>query len=133
MLDRQSSFNRAVAGILGQGALAKNEYGACYYRFDPVTEAHEANAPLRCAIGWLIPDDMYDPNFEKRVPHLGVGSITDITLARTVGAETPNDATFLRDFQREVHDAAETLDDFRILARTFATRHNLSTEVLDNA
>jgi hypothetical protein len=42
-----------------QGAYSANEFGSCHYRADKT-----AGCPVRCAIGWLIPDEEYKIGFE---------------------------------------------------------------------
>ena len=56
----QEMFDKAVTGIKKQGRLSqgpKNPFdgkpGNCYYR-------HPDNPAVRCAVGHLIPDELYD-------------------------------------------------------------------------
>ena len=50
---------------------AVNEVGKCMYRGSTVDidgdVIHNANSPVRCAIGVCIPDDLYDPEMENHV------------------------------------------------------------------
>ena len=51
-------FHRAVSGVMQQGCLSKNlETGFCYYR-------HPDDPNIRCALGHLIPDDVYTEDME---------------------------------------------------------------------
>lgn len=56
----QEWFDTAARGIISQG---KPSMGR-----DPITEnekcVYRSSDGCKCAIGWLIPDDKYDPSFE---------------------------------------------------------------------
>jgi len=54
-MTRQEMLDIAVAGVIGQGWLSMDTNGFCAYRGDD---------GRRCAIGWLIPDQVYRPGLE---------------------------------------------------------------------
>ena len=61
-MNLQQMFDKAVGGIKAQGCLSKVTTGtsgvtACYYR-------HPDNPAVRCAVGHLIPDEVYDRSME---------------------------------------------------------------------
>lgn len=56
-MTRQEMFDTAVRGVISQGAPSLSEIGECLYR---------GPNGLRCAAGWLIPDDKYSSALEGR-------------------------------------------------------------------
>ena len=61
-MNLQQMFDKSVGGIKAQGCLSKVTTGtsgvpACYYR-------HPDNPAVRCAVGHLIPDEVYDRSME---------------------------------------------------------------------
>lgn len=53
-MNLQQLFDKACSGVVGQGRPSMNHNGLCQYRLQ-----HKANAEVKCAIGWLIPDEVY--------------------------------------------------------------------------
>lgn len=83
--------------------------GACYYR---------SPEGLKCAIGCLIPDELYDPKFEgKRV------SILPIDILRYIGVETDEDLLFLRRLQK-IHDEY-SVELWKVKLKKFASYYDL--------
>ena len=67
-MNLQEIYDTVKAHLLKQGRRASDVCGGtCYYR----TKEYGSDATLKCAVGCLIPDELYDPEIE------GVG-ITDI-------------------------------------------------------
>jgi hypothetical protein len=69
MTTNQETFDTVVTHLRAQGERAMGldpatQVPACFYR---------APDGKRCAAGWLIPDDRYDPAFE----HTGLGGMDD--------------------------------------------------------
>jgi hypothetical protein len=137
-MTRQEMFDRAVTGILKQGRFSADSHGSCYYRFDPEAPPPElsqydpsinyAAAPVRCAVGHLIPDDEYDIRMEGKLAW-------STQIAEAIGGPADDgDLNFLCALQA-IHDNCarddKTMDDFKVGAREFALEHNLSIEVLD--
>lgn len=55
-MTKQEIFDKVAVHLLAQGKPSKNAYGDCMYRgVDPGSA---------CAIGCLIPDELYDPKME---------------------------------------------------------------------
>ena len=95
MLDRQKVFDTALKGIIQQGCLSLATEGNCAYRGKNNT---------RCAVGWLIPDNRYDPKIEGGSV---VDRMTEIEemLAPKFGSIGPGDFDFLLDIQSKMHDS----------------------------
>jgi len=55
----QSLFDRAVTGVKQQGRLSFHGATCCY--------RHPADPAVRCAVGHLIPDDVYSPTMEGKI------------------------------------------------------------------
>lgn len=55
-MTNQEIFDTCLTHLRAQGQRALNDRGTCQYRADD---------GLKCAIGALIPDDKYNPNFER--------------------------------------------------------------------
>lgn len=97
----QEAYDKMRAWFTKPGAqLAKDERGLCCYRLNG-----RRNAKVRCAAGCLIPDRLYDREFE--------GHDTDVLyddpdLASIFGCV---DREFLQQAQ-ETHDGAKTVAEF---------------------
>lgn len=57
-MNKQEMFDTAVLGILNQGGISISEDGICLYR--------NPNG-RKCAAGFLIPDEYYYPDMEKKI------------------------------------------------------------------
>ncbi len=60
-MDKQAVFNTVAKHLLTQGRQAMDSGGHCVYR---------GKDGLRCAIGALIPDEVYDPVIEDATSHM---------------------------------------------------------------
>jgi hypothetical protein len=113
-MNRQEVFNTVYAGLLAQNArsttqLSSSDGGtACRYRGD---------AGRKCALGLLIPDELYSVEMEGRGAVRLLEQFPEI--AKALGAESRQDAIFLVSLQR-VHDGFEQAYWKRVLARTAA-------------
>lgn len=105
MRTRQEIFDKAWTGLESQGFLQSKEPGRCMYR---------GFGGRRCAVGWCIPDEKYDPGFEGR------GPTTEICEA--VGL--PDALGFLTNLQK-THDEGYTPKGMEQNLRRFAREHNL--------
>ena len=56
---RQGIFDYVVPRLIAQGEPSATPEGMCKYRME-----RAGLDPLKCAAGWLIPDERYDPIFE---------------------------------------------------------------------
>ncbi|MDF0603201.1 hypothetical protein P1J78_20875 [Psychromarinibacter sp. C21-152] len=109
----QHHFDTACAALIRQGVPSGSPSG-CLYR----------DGDRRCAVGWLIPDENYDPSIEgepaDQIDHLIPG---------------PTDAVFLERLQK-CHDNAPNypssfISEFKRRARQLAEIFDLNKEVLD--
>lgn len=88
-LTRQEAFDKALAHLRQQGRPAMN-VALCAYRSDDGG---------KCAIGALIPDDMYSMVMEGKPAHLLLEHCPEL---HTVLA--PKDGSFYRAMQAAMHD-----------------------------
>jgi hypothetical protein len=120
-LNKQEAFDKAVKGIILQGGPSREGTG-CLYR---------GPDGKKCAIGHLIPDELYDPDMEGR----GM-SIHAFTKFAAILGWNESDIKFLSGLQ-ETHDNAsmsrDFINDFIEYAAMFAAGHNLKTSVLSTA
>lgn len=111
-MTKQEIFNIAAGGLLKQNKYSTDVMGQCAYR---------GIGNLKCAVGFLIPDDKYAPAMER----YSILTIPDLFgLEHLKGHES-----FLVELQK-IHDecpVSEWNEELRLLAQ----RHTLSTEVLD--
>jgi len=112
-MTRQQIFTKVKNHLLSQNAKAMGKYGTCMYR---------TGEGLKCAVGCLIPDDVYDPKIEyKTVNNLCDGMVGSFTFLKDF------DKNFLRRLQ-VIHDNVDVKDWEKEL-KAFATLENL---VYDN-
>ena len=113
--DRQDAFTRAYLGLASQGfeRSLSNVTLACRYR---------GPNGLKCAIGWLMPDDKYDANMEGRSAH-------SHPVVSAVWPEDSNaaayDMNFLHGLQR-CHDGAYTPEHMKQSLASLAKLYNLT-------
>lgn len=76
LTDLQAVFDYTTRMIIRQGGPSMNDQGRCLYR---------APSGCRCAIGWLIPDDEYDPEMEgKEADDLGLNLAADAPFFKSL-------------------------------------------------
>jgi hypothetical protein len=106
---RQEWFNKAWAGLKSQGfERSVNSNDTCYYRG---TEGR------RCAIGWLMPDENYRPEFE------GNAATADIISACGINP-TDSNMGWLCNLQ-SMHDGYHTPEEMVVALRRFAEQSGL--------
>lgn len=130
-MDAQAIFNAVATHLFRQGKPA--------YSFDEHACMYRTPDGLKCAVGCLIPDELYTPLMEFQA----AGNL--ITYASVRGYQLPEfieaNARLLRELQ-EVHDDPDNCHDAdrskgfnteRLIARLtrVATKHKLDTSVLD--
>ncbi|CAB3758464.1 hypothetical protein [Paraburkholderia humisilvae] len=119
-LDRQDVFDIVAWNLLRQNARAT--------AFDRVKCLYRAPDGKRCAIGWLIPDDVYS----KALEFFGVRDIAARLIETDYGAKFARflyiHMPLLRDLQ-EMHDANLPVE-WPVALRTIARRHRLNTTVI---
>ena len=116
-MNKQEIFDKAATHLLKQKARARKEGGQCVYR---------APNGRMCAIGCLIPDEVYDPRMEG-------GAVTRLmsnhpAVQALLGKENEE---FLIDLQR-IHDRHQANEWPRLLA-SLCNFHNLSPSALSVA
>lgn len=118
MNNTQEAFNRAVAGVIKQGRPSVDAAGRCLYR---------GPDGLRCAVGWLIPDELYEPEME--------GVNTNWLRVMWPRAMSACDNRFLVRELQEAHDWAsmrgDFLREFKKQCRGVAARYGLDPAVID--
>lgn len=117
----QKIFDRAVGGILKQGrasiTIDINDRPQCMYR---------GYNDTKCAVGHLIPDDIYDPKMEIGIVVLCGENLKIRELFKDVNIN------MLRALQR-AHDNSNEIrfvDDFKIKAFDVAAYYSLNADVL---
>ena len=115
-MNNQEALNIAASGILKQGAYSGtyvSSFGEFFCRY------RDSNHN-KCAVGHLIPDDLYNSDIEGlRVSHPEVRSLLNNNL----------DIKFLSSMQRDIHDipSQDGWDEeiFRSNVEAFAEAYNL--------
>lgn len=96
-MNKQEIFDKVYTELFKQGVPSVDPYGTCLYRGPNGT---------KCAVGHLIPDELYDEKMNK----LGVDSLPDSVL-QYIGANSENSfgvLSLLR-YLQDVHDMALTV------------------------
>lgn len=101
-MTEQEAYDGIRAYFSREGAeLARTPDGDCVYRGD-----NDPTSPIRCAAGCLIPDDLYDPDWEglcSKNISFDFGAAADFVLQ----AQTCHDAAFdVPDFLRRLDKVA---------------------------
>lgn len=65
----QQAFDIAALGMLNQGEKSRNHTGTCMYRGDH---------GRKCAVGFLIPDELYQKCFDSGVELADINDFVDI-------------------------------------------------------
>lgn len=114
----QEIFNEVATHLLKQGKASRVNFGVCLYRGPDNTS---------CAVGCLIPDEMYDQKMEGRGASLLVmdAQAGDFNLPNWFKYNLP-----LLGMLQRIHDEAEP-EDWRKKLLQLATFLNLTTEALD--
>ncbi len=125
----QEAFDKAILHLLTQGKRAFRG-GNCYYRLTDTS-----GKVLMCAVGCLIPDEMYQHEMEN-VSAVGLlekfPALHDVlpNMDMTVGVNILTDLQRLHDRSTSWTDAGPALSFFAD-ARKIAQDHRLHTDVLD--
>lgn len=113
MLNLQQIFDKVWIGLKSQGFYQSLEEKSCCYR---------GEGGRKCAVGWLIPDDKYDPNWENttseylfiEVPGFDqIVGVDDIVKGH------------LNELQR-IHDCNNTPESMKHALTNFAYRYGLT-------
>jgi len=110
-MTKQEIFNKVSNHLTKQNAVSKKN-GSCAYRGE---DRH------MCAVGCLIPNELYKTNMENATPYSG---LLDKVL-ETIGMESDKGKMFLRDLQL-IHDSHDP-PYWKKHLRDFAERYELTT------
>ena len=120
-MNKQKVFNTVSQHLLTQNYKAEDERGNCSYR---------TGEGLKCAIGCLIPDELYTSRIEGKLVPCGLfGFINSVEhqlieiLRKAIGVEDKDDLIFLNELQM-IHDCSHP-DDWEIKLKAFAEKHQL--------
>jgi len=122
----QEVFDDAYRGLFAQGfEQSTTNSGDCAYRGDK---------GLRCAIGYCIPDEEYDPSIEGFAPDVFVSERCESSVAKKVfGTLFAGMATDqLVDLQR-THDFAKNPAHMADRLASFAAKHGLTIPSIEGA
>ncbi len=107
MFTAQEVFDKVVSHLRSQGGPAVNEEGTCMYR---------APGGKKCAVGCMIPDDVYSKNMECRL----VSSIID---AYSALSDLQDHVVLLEELQ-EIHDQVDP-SEWEIAFEAMTASHGL--------
>ena len=102
MITDQEVFDKAAKHLLQQGVPCKSPLNSCRYRFKA----------LKCAIGALIPDDLYSKNMEGRGVEELLDNLPQLTeflganVYLLVSLQKSHDAHFAVNWKRHLTDVA---------------------------
>lgn len=117
-MNKQQIFNKVAEHLLTQMAVSEDEFG-CLYR---------GPNGLKCAVGILIPDDL----FEVELENSDVYSLFDCLGPegrKRIGITRYRTLDFLADLQC-IHDSFPP-DSWRAELRVLANKHRLNRQVLE--
>ena len=110
-MNRQEVFNRVYKHLLTQGVKAEVRGGSRY----------RAPGGLKCAIGILIPDELYTPDLEDKTP---TAAVVHVVLEKALGESlSTEDVQFLNDLQI-IHDLTPP-EDWEAELKHFAADNEL--------
>ena len=127
-LTKQQIFNRAVLGVVRQGALSRMKGGECRYR------AFVDGNVRACGVGQLIADDLYQERIEGAsvkcaAPHLADTDKTEALMLALlfsgVDVTDPDVVRLLRRIQ-SAHDNASGVPEFVNVCRGMALDFGLA-------
>jgi len=132
MVNKQEILERVVSNLYIQNEYAIDEYGACKYRLPTLS-----GNVLKCALGGLIPDDLYSKDLEG--DNVFAISNNILQAAKLVSSESvTEDISFIYSIQSLLHDtlAGSTigLRSLKYKARVleFCDTYSLSSAFLNN-
>ena len=125
----QEIFDKSVAGIKKQGRLSQGPMnpgngkpGVCYYR-------HPDNPAVRCAVGHLIPDELYNSKTMegRHVRSAAVLAALPGTPRKPAGHPSP--AVSMLSQLQTAHDDSHTVEEFLTRAAAVAHVYHLNSAV----
>lgn len=118
-MTRQQIFNTAYHGLAAQGfqrSMRENGFGCAYRGADG----------RRCALGYLIPDAVYDPEWDSDHKSMSAYMLSSENITNEI---CEGNQRFLIDLQT-VHDDSLTPQTMKRELGAFAARHNLTVPEL---
>lgn len=99
-MDKQEAFNKAYLGLKSQGfKMSVLNSGMCVYRTE---------GGLKCAVGWLIPDDKYSPEMDDT--SMGSGISRNLLVQEVLGIKGKRAAIDFLFYLQGVHDSGADQD-----------------------
>ncbi len=115
-----------MAGLAQQGVKSRRGGGQCAYRGDG---RGLKGKPLRCGVGFCIPDRLYDPMFDRSAS--GYFASKDMNKSKAIAEYWgPEITPYFADALQRIHDVYEP-DEWKNAGRVFAGLWNWSTEKFD--
>lgn len=97
-MTRQEIYDRVASHLLSQMEVSRRPGGFCLYR---------GPRNLKCAIGALIPDELYDTSFDDTGGGLSAHALPDRVLESIFGRGYNEDECRFLDILQAVHDSFE--------------------------
>lgn len=132
-MKHQEIFDFVITKLAKQRAISMNNDGACLYR-----KNKKANCKTKCAVGWLIKDEFYDPIMDAVEEDNTDILYNDAAQKALRKSGIRVDIDFLADLQN-AHDLTtqQTLagirQNWKIAFTHFAEMYSLKTDVLNKA
>jgi hypothetical protein len=120
----QEAFEKAAKHLIAQGEPAGqmvNGSWRCYYR---------SPDGLKCAIGALIPDELYSADMECNSAYEIVHVFEDLAFLRDANIFDEDSVTNLLDELQVLHDSTENWSDIRQGLRQIGEHYGLDTSFL---
>lgn len=115
---KQEMFNDAAKGLLAQGQPARNaKTTMCQYR---------TPEGLKCAVGQLIPDELYRPEFDVYV------TLTEMCEEIQLCPEDLTSFAYDLQFAHDYADKHDWLKDWKASMIRLGTQHNLDTTLVQD-
>lgn len=118
-MNKQEVFDRVWNHFVVEGnplSISRDIEGSCLYRGPDGT---------KCAVGLLIPDELYSPDMEGNSVCGLIDDFANKSLAKVLDVENKDDISFLARLQ-SAHDLADDVDPIEDRLRDVAERCKLS-------
>ena len=127
-MTKQETFDFVVGNLIKQGRPSVHSVQHVGMNGPSITCRYRSDAGLKCAAGWCIPDEQYDPSMEGQ-------TVCESKWIQSMVAA--HDLDLLVELQT-AHDSYVTNTDswlarFLDQARVIATDHNLNINVLNES
>lgn len=115
----QKTFDDAVGRLIKQGRLGLSNDGRCRYRLK------EGNTTIKCVAGGLIPDDIYDSDWDEAGGNMFCFLGQDVHDCLTDMGYNVSTISDLQDIHDRIGNAGGKLNQFLWDAKTYADRTGL--------